>query len=154
MLNIALNRISGKWDIGKLEKMVYELSDKDLDLDLDLTGLEDWEMRLYNPAEDIDDEEIAEIAGLLKGKSVKKEFWICTARPVKKMADQAGYTKTIEDAGAKFACDTCLAVAPLKGRFKGAATNSAKGVFYGRGHNGFKTKFKPLEECIRIATGE
>lgn len=63
MLNIALNRISGKWDISKLEKMVYELSDKDLDLDLDLTGLEDWEMRLYNPAEDIDNEEIAEIIG-------------------------------------------------------------------------------------------
>lgn len=98
--------------------------------------------------------EIAEIARLLKGKKVKKEFWICTARPMKNMADQAGYTKTIEDAGAKFACDTCLAVAPLKGRFRGAATNSAKGVFYGRGHNGFKTKFKPLEECIRIATGE
>jgi ParB family chromosome partitioning protein len=63
MLNIALNRISGKWDIGKLEKMVYELSDKELALDLDLTGLEDWELRLYNPAEDIDDEEIAEIVG-------------------------------------------------------------------------------------------
>ena len=63
MLNIALNRISGKWDISKLEKMVYELSDKELDIDLDLTGLEDWEMRLYNPAEDIDDEEIADIVG-------------------------------------------------------------------------------------------
>ncbi len=49
---------------------------------------------------------------------------------------------------------TDLILSPLKGRFKGAATNSAKGVFYGRGHNGFKTKFKPLEECIRIATGE
>ncbi len=98
--------------------------------------------------------EIAEIAGLLKGKKVKKEFWICTARPVKRMADQAGYTKIIEEAGAKFACDTCLAVAPLKGRFKGAATNSAKGVFYGRGKNDFKTRFCSLEECVEIATGE
>ena len=53
ILNIALNRISGKWDIGKLEKMVYELSDKDLSLDLDVTGLEDWELKLYNPGEDI-----------------------------------------------------------------------------------------------------
>lgn len=96
--------------------------------------------------------EIAEIAGLLEGKEVKKEFWICTARPVKSMADQAGYTKIIEEAGAKFACDTCLAVAPLKGRFKGVATNSAKGVFYGRGHNAFKTKFKTLKECVKIAT--
>jgi ParB-like chromosome segregation protein Spo0J len=54
IINIALNRISGKWDVGKLEKMVYELSDKDLSLDLELTGLEGWELKLYNPGEDID----------------------------------------------------------------------------------------------------
>jgi hypothetical protein len=53
IINIALNRISGKWDIDKLEKMVYEISNKDLKLDLDLTGLEDWEQKLYNPGEDI-----------------------------------------------------------------------------------------------------
>ena len=53
IINIALNRISGKWDIGKLEKMVYELNDKDLSLDLELTGLENWELKLYNPGEDI-----------------------------------------------------------------------------------------------------
>ena len=63
VLNIALNKISGKWDIGKLEKMVYELSSADLDIDLDLTGLEDWEQKLYNPAEDIDHEEIEKIVG-------------------------------------------------------------------------------------------
>lgn len=63
ILNIGLNRIAGKWDISKLEKMVYELSDKELALDLELTGLENWELQLYNPAEDIDDEEIAGIVG-------------------------------------------------------------------------------------------
>ena len=63
ILNIGLNRIVGKWDISKLEKMVYELSDKELNLDLELTGLENWELQLYNPAEDIDDEEVASIVG-------------------------------------------------------------------------------------------
>jgi len=63
IINIALNRISGKWDVGKLEKMVYELSDKDLALDLEMTGLEDWELKLYNPAEDIDAEDIEKIVG-------------------------------------------------------------------------------------------
>ncbi len=63
IINIALNRISGKWDIGKLEKMIYELSDKDLSLDLDVTGLEGWELKLYNPAEDIDSESIEKIVG-------------------------------------------------------------------------------------------
>jgi predicted aconitase len=96
--------------------------------------------------------EIAEIAGLLKGKKVTKETWITTARPIKHIADKMGYTKAIEDSGAKFACDTCLAVAPLKGRFKAIATNSAKGCYYGRGSNAFKTRFMPLEDCLMEAT--
>jgi hypothetical protein len=32
-------------------------------LDLTLTGLEDWELKLYNPAEDIDQEAIEKIVG-------------------------------------------------------------------------------------------
>jgi len=96
--------------------------------------------------------ELQKLARLLNGKKVKKETWICVARPVKSIADKMGYSKTIEDSGAKFACDTCMAVAPLKGRFKGLATDSAKGCFYGRGSNSFKTKFCTLEECIKEAT--
>lgn len=66
ILNIALNRITGKWDISKLEKLVYDLSSEDLKLDLDLTGLEDWELELYNPGEKgyepkIDEKEIKEL---------------------------------------------------------------------------------------------
>lgn len=63
VLNIGLNRISGKWDITKLEKLVYDLSAEDLELDLSLTGLEDWELKLYNPGEDVDQEEIEKIVG-------------------------------------------------------------------------------------------
>jgi hypothetical protein len=98
--------------------------------------------------------EISEIAKLLKGRKVKKEFWICVARPVKKTADMAGYTRIIEEAGAKFACDTCMAVAPLKGRFKGLATDSAKGCYYGRGSNNFKTRLLGLKECVELAVGD
>ena len=96
--------------------------------------------------------EIAEIAKLLKGKKVTKETWITTARPMKQIADNVGYSKIIEESGAKFACDTCLAVAPLKGRFKAIATNSAKGCYYGRGSNGFKTRYMSLEKCVEEAT--
>jgi hypothetical protein len=95
--------------------------------------------------------ELQKIAGLLKGRKVRKETWICVARPVKGIADRMGYSKTIEASGAKFACDTCMAVAPLKGRFKALATDSAKGCFYGRGSNSFKTKFCTMEECIEEA---
>jgi len=71
-----------------------------------------------------------------------------------KKAEEKGYAEIINKAGAKFACDTCLAVAPLKGRFKSIATNSAKAIYYGRGKNNFKTKFCTLEECVTIAIGE
>jgi len=96
--------------------------------------------------------EIEDVAEMLKGKKVKKETWICVARPIKRIADQMGYSKTIEDSGAKFACDTCMAVAPLKGRFKGLATDSAKCCFYGRGKNDFKTKFMTMKGLIEEAT--
>ncbi len=96
--------------------------------------------------------EIAEIAKLLEGKKVAEgtEFWVATSRTAKQLADKRGYTEVIEQAGGKFACDTCMAVAPLKGRFKSLATTSAKGCFYSR-QNNMKTKMGSLEECIEAA---
>ncbi|MFX0179364.1 MAG: aconitase X [Candidatus Hodarchaeota archaeon] len=95
--------------------------------------------------------EIATLAKLLKGKKVKKEFWITTARPTKKVADEAGYSKLIEDAGAKFAADTCCVVAPIKGRFKAIMVDSAKACYYGRSKNKFKVKIGTIEECVEEA---
>ena len=96
--------------------------------------------------------EVGEVAMLLKGKKVKKTMWICVARPIKQMADRMGYSQAIEKSGAKFACDTCMAVAPLKGKYKALATDSAKCCFYGRGKNGFKTRFATIPELIKEAT--
>jgi len=96
--------------------------------------------------------EIAEVAKLLRNKSVSSntEFWVATSRLMKQLADKRGYTEIIEKAGGKFACDTCMAVAPLKGRFRSVATTSAKGCYYSR-HNDMKTKLGSLEECIEAA---
>ncbi|MCW4031587.1 MAG: aconitase X catalytic domain-containing protein [Candidatus Bathyarchaeota archaeon] len=96
--------------------------------------------------------EIASIAKLLKGQRIapNTEFWVATSRFAKQLADKRGYTKVIENAGGKFACDTCMAVAPLKGRFKSVATTSAKGCYYSR-HNKMLTKMGSLEECIEAA---
>jgi predicted aconitase len=96
--------------------------------------------------------EIAQIADLLKNKKIAEttEFWVATSRTAKQLADKRGYTEIIERAGGKFACDTCMAVAPLKGRFKSLATTSAKGCFYSR-QNSMKTKMGSLEECIEAA---
>jgi predicted aconitase len=96
--------------------------------------------------------EISEIATLLEGRKVAEgtELWVATSRTAKQLADKRGYTATIEAAGGKFACDTCMAVAPLKGRFQSLATTSAKGCFYSR-QNLMKTKMGSIEECIDAA---
>ena len=95
--------------------------------------------------------EIARIAELLEGQHVTKEFWITTARPIKQMADRMGYTRIIEEAGAKFAADTCCVVAPIKGRFKALITDSAKACYYASGKNKFKTIIKPFDEVVLAA---
>jgi predicted aconitase len=98
-------------------------------------------------------DEIQRLARLLKGKKIASgvEFWVACARPMKELADKKGYTSIIEKAGAKFACDTCMAVAPLKGRFKTVATTSAKGCYYSRGHNALKTRMGDLEKIVESA---
>jgi predicted aconitase len=96
-------------------------------------------------------QEIARISHLLEGRQVKKEFWITTARPIKQVADRLGYTRIIEDAGAKFAADTCCVVAPIQGRFKAMATDSAKACYYAYAKNEFKTLFLPFDEVVRLA---
>jgi len=98
--------------------------------------------------------EISQIAEMLKGKEVVegKTVWITTARPTKDLAKKMGYYDTIEKAGAFLVSDACCAVAPLKGRFKGLMTDSAKACFYARGKNDFKTEIRTIEECIREAT--
>lgn len=97
-------------------------------------------------------DEIAHLAELLDGRQVRKEFWITTARPIKQMADRMGYTRIIEQAGAKFAADTCCVVAPIQGRFKTLLTDSAKACYYARGKNKFNTLYRSFEEVVNEAT--
>jgi len=123
-----------------LEKARSELIDDDLEIDFVSIGCP--HASIY---------EISKIASLLEGKKVKKEFWITTARPTKRIADEAGYSKVIENAGAKFAADTCCVVAPIKGRFKGIMADSAKACYYSRGRHKFKVKIGSIEECVEEA---
>ncbi len=123
-----------------LDKTRVELIDDDIEIDFVSIGCPHATIH-----------EIAEIARLLKGKKVKKEFWVTTARPTKRIADEVGYSKTIEEAGAKFAADTCCVVAPIKGRFKGIMVDSAKACYYGRAKNKFKVKIGTIENCIEEA---
>jgi phosphomecalonate degydratase large subunit len=96
-------------------------------------------------------QEIAQIAQLLEGRQVLKEFWITTARPIKKIADRMGYSQVIEAAGGKFAADTCCVVAPIQGRFTNLATDSAKACYYAYAKNRLGTVFLPFDEVVKLA---
>jgi predicted aconitase len=96
-------------------------------------------------------QEVARIAELLSGKRVAKEFWITTSRPVKREADRLGYSETILTSGAKFAVDTCCVVAPIRGRFRAMATDSAKACYYAASKNKFKTRLLDFDAVVNEA---
>ncbi|TXT56752.1 MAG: hypothetical protein BAJATHORv1_20345 [Candidatus Thorarchaeota archaeon] len=125
-----------------LEHAREKLDDEKADIDFISVGC---------PHASID--EIRHIASLLDGKQVAdgKTVWITTAKPTKDLAIKMGYYDQIEKAGAFLVSDACCAVAPLKGRFTGLMTDSAKACFYARGKNDFKTEIRTVEECIREA---
>ncbi len=98
--------------------------------------------------------ELATLARLLAGRKVRREFWVCCSREVKRQSDEAGYSGAIEGSGAKFATDTCMVVAPVEELgYKVVATNSAKACHYLR-NSGLKVRFMPLERCVAEATRE
>ncbi len=96
-------------------------------------------------------DEIGRIAELLKGRQVRREFWITTARPTRQLADRLGYSEIIEASGAKFATDTCCVVAPIRGRFHALATDSAKACYYAASKNRFKTAILPFDQVVELA---
>ncbi|MFW9890200.1 MAG: aconitase X [Candidatus Thorarchaeota archaeon] len=125
-----------------LERARHELDDEAAEIDFISVGC---------PHASIND--IARIAEMLDGKRVAdgKTVWITTAKPTKDMAIKMGYYDKIEKAGAYLVSDACCAVAPLKGRFKGLMTDSAKACFYARGKNKFDIKIRTVDECIKEA---
>ena len=133
------------WEITQadFDRAVEEMNDESRDVDFIFLGCPHLTLS-----------ELNDIANLLEGKQVVKELWLGVARGVKEQADELGISKRITDAGGRLAPDTCHVVAPLKGRWGTIATNSAKGVYYGRAKNKFKTRFGSMERCIAYATGE
>ncbi len=98
-------------------------------------------------------DELRNVASLLDGKKIDTgvTMWVSCARPILNKAKEEGLVDIIEASGAMVCADTCMAVAPLKGRFKSIATTSAKGCFYTSGHNNMKTHIGSLEECVNAA---
>jgi predicted aconitase len=99
-------------------------------------------------------EQIWEAAQLLEGRRVhsNSSLWIFTPRAIKSLADQAGYTKIITDAGGHLMSDTCSAMGRVmpKGT-RVAAVDSMKQAHYLPAIMGIQAWFGTTAECIEAA---
>lgn len=96
--------------------------------------------------------EVKEIAELLKmrGRPLKIPLFITASRAVKALADALGYTETIERYNGRIIADSCFVVSPIKGWYRGIATNSGKSAFYFRSF-GFSVRLDDAENLIKEA---
>lgn len=90
--------------------------------------------------------EVKTVAKQLRGKSVQREFLVCTSRYLKEGAKE--HVKTIEKAGGHVLCDTCAVVTWIK---KPIMTNSAKTAYYVPTMNKVNAALAPLKECVETA---
>ncbi|WP_297463519.1 aconitase X catalytic domain-containing protein [Thermococcus sp.] len=97
-------------------------------------------------------QEVKEIAGLLRmrGRPLKVPLFITASRAVKALADALGYTETIERYNGRIIADSCFVVSPIKGWYRGIATNSGKSAFYFRSF-GFNVRLDDAENLIKEA---
>ncbi len=97
-------------------------------------------------------EEIATVARLLDGRTVKTALWITTAREVRRRAEEEGLLETIEACGGRIVADMCVVVAPMHElNFRTVATPSAKGATYLPSHAGLLVRYGTLERCVEAA---
>jgi len=103
-------------------------------------------------------EQIWEACKLLEGRKVhpNSNLWIFTPRAIKALADQNGYTKIIEDAGAHLLSDSCSAMSrAMPPNTKVVALDSAKHTHYLPAIMGIQAWFGTTAECIDAAcTGQ
>ncbi|SDB25465.1 aconitase X catalytic domain-containing protein [Pseudomonas sp. NFACC13-1] len=99
-------------------------------------------------------EQIWEVCQLLEGQrlSANTELWIFTAASIKQLADVAGYTRIIEQAGGHVMTDTCSAIGKvLPEGTRVAAVDSAKQAHYLPAIMGIQAWFGTTAECIQAA---
>lgn len=94
-------------------------------------------------------DEIEKIAEKVYGRKLSTPLWVCTSISVKAAADRMGYTKTIENAGGKVVCDTCMVVSPIEDLgFKVIGVDSAKAANYVPTMCGLDVVYDEFEDLI------
>ncbi len=96
--------------------------------------------------------EIKEIVDILRTRRrpLKLPLFITASRAVKALADALGYTETIERYNGRIIADSCFVVSPIKGWYRGIATNSGKSAFYFRSF-GFSVRLDDAGNLIMEA---
>jgi predicted aconitase len=95
-------------------------------------------------------DELAEIARLLKGKTVKKPFYIFAAQGV--IDKNISIVRVIEKSGARVYADTCMVVSPVMERYPAIMVNSGKALAYVPDMCGAVARIGPITECVQVAT--
>ena len=100
ILNALLNKVKGRWDIGKLADLLQELDEAGA---MDLTGFEDWELQSllmqYDHIKDLMEEDFS---GYDDGKE-RSTFTMTFSLPAGARETVEEYMKTKENAKAELA---------------------------------------------------
>ena len=97
--------------------------------------------------------EFEEIAGLVRGKRLNSDLWVCTSRMVRELAERMGFVEDIQAAGGEIICDTCpvLCCTLTQRGYKTVATNSGKMAHYAPGLWNLQPVLLNTAECIQAA---
>lgn len=97
LLNLALNRISGRWDTGKLEELISNM--KIEGIDLKLSGFENWEIDFFNQGPGEDKPEFPDITGEQPGQATLLIFTFEKEEDARRCAEHINdgkFIKTID----------------------------------------------------------
>lgn len=99
-------------------------------------------------------EEMADLSGMLRGRSFKKRCMVFCPRAVQEQARKIGYTNEIERAGCEILSDCCTCLTPLvdKNEIDAVTTNSIKGAYYLKNSTGVNVNLKSLSQIIQDET--
>lgn len=100
--------------------------------------------------------QIKDIANFLQGQKVHENtrLWVATSSPIKKIAQEMGLVKIIEEAGGLVTSDLCISPgAPfhLISGIKTVAINSARGAYFLPGACQVDVIFGDTQDCLRAA---
>jgi len=96
--------------------------------------------------------EIERVADFVRGRRLRTQLWVTTARHTREQAAALGLVQAIEEAGGHVVADTCTVVAPLQAlSIRSLATNAAKTACYAPSYSGVRVRFGTLEQCLEAA---